>query len=150
MAFVNLECVNIYAYEVPDNSEILDVEDISDIFLECFTISDNARGISMSDGEKAEAFLGEYGQNIENAGYEPHIVYSENYEQEQELLNTDFNSMLVNQNGTYLILVALNDGGENPARSSVSSSFTYNYNGVAYTLRTLTVTASDLNYEKAS
>lgn len=146
----NCECVNVYANEVSNESKMLTVEDISDVFLNYYTNSDNARGKSMSAEEKAAVFLDEYEQDIENIGYEPHVVHSENYEQEQELLNTDFSTMSIHKNGTYLILVGLNDGQENMSRSATSPSFTYNYNGTAYTLRTLTVTNADLNYGKSS
>lgn len=139
----NIECIVVNAEETADNAGTLSLESITNIFLDYYSDSENTRNVQMSDGEKAENFLNEYGQVINESGYVPYIIYNDNYEEMQEELHTDFNELALNEDGTYLILLSCDD---NNVKRTTSNSFNYTYNGNTYSLRYLTVTAAEASY----
>lgn len=92
--------------------------------------------------------------NLCNAGYMAYDVTRETYENIQQELNTDLSDIGVQKDGNYIIVVCgetYEEGVQTPNRSTPSSTFTYKYNGVTYTMRTLIVTAADdYTYGKAT
>ena len=87
-------------------------------------------------------------------GYEAYLVDSENYNQTEQMLNTDLSDMGIKEGYTYLILFD-NEGDSNSSnvasRMTTGSTFTYTYNNVTYSMRYCTVTAADdSSFAKAS
>lgn len=90
-------------------------------------------------------------QKLNLAGFEAYNVTPYNYNFVEETLNTDFETLGMDSQNSYIIVVnGEDDGVPNPA-STTGSSFNYTYNGKTYKLRYLTITAADdSDYGKAS
>lgn len=81
---------------------------------------------------------------LKNAGYEAYDVNSQSFKSVELALNTDLTEAGLNPNGKYIILVeGEKNDNEVSTREAVSSSFTHVYNGTTYTLRWMTVYATD-------
>lgn len=129
-----------------NQSDKIEMEYISNKFLEYFENNKNSRGIKDIECLSYE-FMNEYGDLIEQNGYEAHIINESNYEEEQEKLKTNFESISLKKDSVYLILI---EGDNSSSRSYSSPSFSYEYNGNIYSLRRLSVTAADNgDYERS-
>ncbi len=81
---------------------------------------------------------------LNEAGYEAYNINPQTFDDVESLLNTNLEEAGLCPEYSYIILIE----GEEAAstvlpRSSVSSSFTHNYDGTTYTLRWMTIYASD-------
>lgn len=91
------------------------------------------------------------------AGYEAYNVNGDNYENMQDVLNTDLTSLGIAEDGSYIVVISGEDeetgngasprvidlphiGGEDPG---LGTGFTFTYNGVAYNMRYVTITSND-------
>lgn len=98
------------------------------------------------------------------AGYEAYNVTAENYEAIETQLQTSFDDMGLDPNGSYIIAISGEDT-ENETASGIGAraavpapdwggstdTFTHTYNGTTFTMRTITVTSTDdPNYAKAT
>lgn len=83
-------------------------------------------------------------QELNQLGYEAYVVNSDSYNDVERALGTDLESLGVNSEGSYIVVVHgdENDNTISP-RSTIGSSFTYNYNGSSYVLRYVTVSSND-------
>lgn len=84
---------------------------------------------------------------LNNSGYEAYYVTGDNYEGLESTLQTDFSAMGLSKESSYIVTLSF----DNPAQDKIeiddgglggTSSYTYTYNGTAYKMRNITVTAS--------
>lgn len=99
-------------------------------------------GISLCSGEKS--LEEETVETLNNAGYEAYYVTGDNYNELEELLQTDFSAMGLNNESFYIVTLDCDSSSYDYAGgTSRSSSFYYTYNGVQYLMRRITITSSD-------
>ena len=80
-------------------------------------------------------------EQLNEEGYTAYNVTSENFEEIENLLNTDLSEIGLSPQYSYIITM---DPSQAPTtRATVGSSYTYNYNGTNYTLRKFTVNSTD-------
>lgn len=89
------------------------------------------------------------------AGYEAYNVTAENYEAIEAQLQTDFDDMGLDPDGSYIIAISGNDTGNNTASGAGTRAaepapdgggngpFNYYYNGKTYKMRYITITANE-------
>lgn len=135
VVFAESNNTNINLYYSDEN-----IEDIRQEFINYFNQNNVLRSSSSDKEDVADEFLRVYGEKINSMGYEPHIVYDNNYEFKEQELKTNFESMSMSREGVYLILLS---GDENTNRSYTSPSFSYSYNGTNYSFRRFSITAAD-------
>lgn len=91
------------------------------------------------------------------AGYEAYNVTAENYEAIEAQLQTNFDDMGLDPNGSYIIAISgeetedssasgINPRAMVPVKPDYDSTFEYTYNGTTYTMRYVTVTAETNNH----
>lgn len=115
---------------------------------------EQAGGISLCSG--GMSLEEETVEALNNAGYESYYVTGDNYEELEQQLNTDFSSLSLNPESSYIVTFSADpmqlidgslispdivvwDGG---GSSSGSSEFYYTYDGVLYKMRYVTITAA--------
>lgn len=81
----------------------------------------------------------ERNQALLDAGYMVYVTDNDNFETVQAELFTDLGEIGLDDGGKYLIVVG--EGNQEDTLRSAGASFSYTYNGVTYTMRTLRVTA---------
>ena len=96
------------------------------------------------------------------AGYEAYNITPSNYHSLEDKLNTSFQGMGLDPEGSYIIVLHGDDSDTSSAANGIgsraivpapdpgSSTFTYTYNGTTYTMRYVTVTATSGSYMLAS
>ena len=124
---------------------------------EISTASANSRSTSGS-GQTLEQ---EAGAQLTEAGYEVYNVTAENYLALESSLKCDFTELGLDPDGSYIIVISGEESEEDENESNTptprslilpphlwddptsGSSFSYNYNGVTYTMRYATITSLD-------
>lgn len=83
-------------------------------------------------------------QELNQLGYEAYVVNSDSYNDVERALGTDLESIGVNSEGSYIVVVHGDEHDDTISpRSTIGSSFTYKYNGSSYVLRYVTVSSND-------
>lgn len=80
-------------------------------------------------------------EKLKKAGYEAYDVNPQTFRRVEEALNTDLTEAGLDENGAYLI--TMNEESSIYPDAATSDPFTHTYNGTTYTLRWMTVRASD-------
>lgn len=77
-------------------------------------------------------------EQLNALGYEAYDVNPENYQEIEQILNTDFESAGLSADGSYLILIEGEDGDCVPFTDKYSAEFKHTYNGKTYRMRWMT------------
>lgn len=103
---------------------------------------------SQSISDDIEEIRQETVEALEEIGYTAYSVTPENYYAVEDELNTDFASMELDPESSYIVVIGSDEGEDG---TTAGTSFTYTYNGTTYTMRYLTVTSeAEDSYGKAS
>lgn len=87
-----------------------------------------------------ETYMKQAVQELNAAGYESYYVSSETYDEIETELKTDLSDMQLSPEHSYIITL----GDDTPeTRERYGNEYYYTYNGTTYTMRTVTVDASD-------
>lgn len=90
-------------------------------------------------------------QKLKLAGFEAYNLTPQNYNSVEKTLNTDLETLGINSQNSYIIVVGGEESDVAVPTSTIDSPFNYTYNGKTYKLRYLTITAADdSDYGKAS
>ena len=110
--------------------------------------SSAGRSISSLQSAKAEV-KSQTISLLASAGYTAYDVNPSSFNDVGEMLQTDLGRMGLNPNYSYIVIVG--DDESNTQTRGVGSPFSYTYNGTIYSLRYLTIAATDdSNYGKVS
>ena len=116
------------------------------------TASAQSRGSASSEKSLEQETV----EELTAAGYEAYHVTASNYDALEDTLKTDFSSMGLDPNGSYIVVITGDNSNNNNARgygdnlisptpgpTEGGAYFTYTYQGVEYRMRYLTITAED-------
>ena len=165
--FFSMQPAFAYAESAPEkeeNTEKRTVEEILDEYhrksLEAAFSAEKNAGTSSRAATSGKTLEQETVEELNAAGYEAYNVTSDNYESLEKTLKTDFSSMGLDPNGSYIITISGDE--ENAPNNSNSRGgpnieevggpgfggdgyevFLHTYNGTTYSMRYVTVTAAD-------
>lgn len=124
----------------------LTVEEIMDEYLSAvnkYTIQRHMQEPSVSSlEEERNKLVDKRNRALQDNGYSFYEVNSDNYSIIEKTLSTNFKSMGLKPEYSYIVIVDANDKEVNGTRSS-ASYFSYTYNGITYSMRYLYVYADD-------
>lgn len=80
---------------------------------------------------------------LKNAGYNAYDVNPSTFSNIENILHTDLEAAGLNPNYSYIIVIEGEDNENVNSRVATSSSFSHTYNGTTYTLRWMTMYATD-------
>lgn len=124
-------------------------EVLSEFNLKCYELTEekdqeyNTFDSNTSNSDDVSRLRHETVNELLDLGYNAYEVTSSTYDTVEENLNTDLSSLGVQKDYSYIIVVGGTDGNTSSSRGAYDDSYPYQYGGITYRLRSVTITSDN-------